>query len=706
VLDNCEHVVDRVAELAGLLLRTTPGLRILATSREPLGLAGEVLWDVPPLVVPPQAADTDPATLQRSSAVRLFVARATAAARSFTLDPDTGPAVAVLCRRLDGIPLALELAATRVRALGVHGVVARLDDRFRLLAGGRRDADARQQTLAAVIDWSWQLLTEPERIVLRRLAVHTDGCTLQAAEVVCAGDDIAATDVLDLLGSLVDRSLVLADHADDTRYRLLESVAAYCVDRLHEADEIEQVQHRHHRYYTDLARRAEPHLYGPQQRQWLLRLDAEAGNLRNTFDDALMQGSADRALRMAVALTWYWFLRGRLAEARRSLAAASALPGEAPADVRARAVAWHAGISLLLRDAPGWAARREATLRLVEDIDDPVQRARAQWFLGLAEFDLGDLPATEDLLNRALATFRTVGDRWGTAAALSTRAQIAHIRGDLTALERDAAESAELFGVVGDRWGQLQTIQWLGGLAELTGDYEQATRLQRDRVRIAEELRLWPEIIQGLSFLGWIALQLGDHMRARDLCEQAVRLATEYHLHSGQSEAVFAVLTLGVAARRDGKLDIAETHLFRLRDLARRAGTAHAPYLPIVLVELGFAAELRGDPAAARALHLEAITVARQIGDPRFLAYALEGLAAASATAGSHKHAAHLLGAAAAARRSAAVPPAPAEREEVNRAASAARAALGAGPFAAVYERGGTLTPDEALAVLDQDHAT
>jgi tetratricopeptide (TPR) repeat protein len=542
--------------------------------------------------------------------------------------------------------------------------------------------------------------------VLRRLAVHTDGCTLQAAEVVCAGDDIPAADVLDLLGRLVDRSLVVADHTGDPRYRLLESVAAYCIGRLHEADELEQVRHRHHRYYTDLAQRAEPHLYGPEQRQWLLRLDAEAGNLRNTLDGALMQGSAGRALRMTVALTWYWFLRGRLAEARRSLETALALPGQAPADVRARAVAWHAGISLLLSDAPSWAARREATLRMVEDIDDPVLRARAQWFLGLAELDLGDLPATEDLVNRALATFRAVSDRWGTAAALSTRAKIAHIRGDLTALERDATESADLFGAVGDRWGQLQAIEWLGGLAELTGDYEHATRLQREGLRMAEELRLWPEATQRLSFLGWIALQLGDHMHARELCEQAIRLASEYDLHSGQPEAIFAVLSLGVAARRDGKLDLAETHLLQLRDLARRAGTVHAPYLPVVLVELGFAAELRGDPAAARALHLEAVTIARQIGDPRFLAYALEGLAAASATAGSHDHAALLLGAAAAARRSAAVPLAPAERDEVNRATATARAALGAGPFAAEYERGGTLTPDEALAVLDQDDAT
>ncbi len=206
VLDNCEHVVEPVAELVDRLLRAAPGLRVLATSREPLGLAGEVVWGVPPLDVP--AADAEPEALADRSAVQLFVARAAAAAKGFRLDAGTAAPVAELCRRLDGIPLALELAATRVRALGVHGVVARLDDRFRLLAAGHRGAPPRQQTLQAMIDWSWELLSTPEQILLRRLAVHADGGTLDAAEAVCAGDDLPAADVPDLLARLVDRSLV------------------------------------------------------------------------------------------------------------------------------------------------------------------------------------------------------------------------------------------------------------------------------------------------------------------------------------------------------------------------------------------------------------------------------------------------------------------------------------------------------------------
>ncbi len=234
VLDNCEHVVEPAAELAGPLLRAAPDLRILATSQEPLALPGEVIWSVPPLGCPARVRRRPPAGADGSPAYGFsWPAPPRPGARGFTLDADTAPAVAALCRRLDGIPLALELAATRVPALGVHGLVARLDDRFRLLAGGTRGAPPRQQTLTAMIDWSWDLLTGSERAVLRRLAVHADGCTLEAAEAVCAGDEAPAADVLDLVARLVtSRCGHGTDGADGPRYRLLESVGAYCDDRL------------------------------------------------------------------------------------------------------------------------------------------------------------------------------------------------------------------------------------------------------------------------------------------------------------------------------------------------------------------------------------------------------------------------------------------------------------------------------------------
>ncbi|WP_106401870.1 BTAD domain-containing putative transcriptional regulator [Actinocorallia populi] len=674
VLDNCEHVVESAAELAGTLLRAVPGLRILATSREPLCLPGEVVWAVPPLAVPDRA-EADPAALERVAAVRLFVERASAADRGFALDAGTAEPVAVLCRRLDGIPLALELAATRVRALGVHGLVDRLDDRLRLLATGHRGTPPRQQTLLAVIDWSWELLTEPERVVLRRLAVHADGCTLEAAEAVCAVEG----DTLDLLARLVDRSLVvMTDHGrNGPRYRLLESVAAYCVERMREAGELEAVRARHRDHYTRLAEQAEPHLYGAGQRRWLDRLDAEAANLRGALE-------GPRSLRVANALAWSWFLRGRLTEARRSLEAALAHDG--PAEPKARARAWLAGFALLEGDRTAWDAYRDPRA----DPGDP----RALWFLGYLGIDTGELAASEEMLERALAAFRAADDRWGEAAVLIARAKISHVRGDSAALERDSEHAVRLFGELGDRWGMLQATVWLSGLAEMTGDHKRARDLQNEALRLGEELALWPDVAGCLAWLGWIDLQLGDYAQARENCERALRLAVE---QGARSIRTLGELGLGFASRKTGDLDQAEVHLRRLVDAVEPGETPL--HLPIVLVELGFAAEQRGRAAQALAHHLDALAAAATIEGGRELISAIEGVAGALAAAGEHTDAARLLGAADTFRASSGFPLAPAERGDLDRITRRARTELGEDPFTAEFTRGTELTFPEAQAL-------
>jgi predicted ATPase/DNA-binding SARP family transcriptional activator len=697
VLDNCEHVVDQAATLAGQLLRGCPGLRILATSREPLRLPGEVVRAVPPLDLPDPEAGGDAARLARSSAVRLFVARAAAAAPGFALDADNAAAVAVLCRRLDGIPLALELAATRVPALGVGELVTRLDDRFGLLDTGPRDAPARQRTLTAMIEWSWDLLTGPERVVLRRLAVHADGCTLEAAEEVCAGPGaVARADVARLLSGLVDRSLVtVAQGPDGPRYRLLESVAAYCGDRLAAAGEGERVRDRHGRYYTALAERAEQRLYGHEQRRWLRRLDAETANLRSALDHAARRGAAERALRLACALAWYWFLRGRLAEAGRSLRTALAAKGSSPAALPARAAAWQAGIEILLGGEPDPAAGP-----VCERIADPADRARAEWFLAYAETDLGDIPAVAERLERALAGFRTADDRWGTAAALSARAKLGFLRADQKAMERDGERSAELFRELGDRWGLLQATGWLAALAEMAGDRVKATNLYREGLRMAEELGLWPEVSVRLAGLGWIAVQQCDYERARELSGQALRLAAEQRFRVGE---IFAEIGVAFAARRQGDLDLAERHLTALLSAAPSEEDGQAPplHLSMVLNELGFLAERRGRAAEARQLHLRALRTARTLGAPRDVTMTLEGLAGAAALAGDHETSARLLGAADSARRAVGVPAAPSELAEINRITTAARTALGAAAFDAAYREGTARTPEEVITGLD-----
>jgi predicted ATPase/DNA-binding SARP family transcriptional activator len=681
VLDNCEHVVEEAAALAELLLRTAPGLVVLTTSQESLALAGETLWAVPPLAP--------------AGAVELFARRAAAAAPGFALDESNRAAVESVCRRLDGIPLALELAATRVRALGVHRLLERLDDRFRLLGAGRRGVPARQQTLRAMIDWSWELLTGPDRVVLRRLAVHAEGCTLEAAEQVCAGGGPDASDspdapdvpdVLDVLVRLVDRSLVTVT---GDRYRLLESVAAYCVERMREAGELAAVQRRHLAHYTALAETAGPRLRGHGQREWLARLDAENANLRLALDTAVERGDAGHALRLVDALGWYWVLRGRLGEARRSAAAALAVPGGEAAP-RARVAVWQAGLGIMSGDGEHRTARIEAALTAYAAAGEAAGLDWARWLLAHALSGTGDLSQGRDLTGLALDGFRESGDRWGEAAALADRSVQRLLRGDLTGAEEDAERSAGLFGTLGDACGQLWSVYPRASVAEIHGDYARAARLLREALETAGELGLGTQAADLMAGLGRIALLTGDFDAARDQHERARNAAAALGFRAGE---INAELGLGLGARREGRLDAAETHLRRVLRWHRDVGLDGANAL--ILAELGFVAELRGDAAGAAALQAEGYTTARSTGDLRAVALALEGLAAAAALSGAGESAALLLGTAATTRATTGAPLPPAERTDVHRATARARAS--ATGFDTAYHRGENLTPDEAV---------
>ncbi|XVS63886.1 BTAD domain-containing putative transcriptional regulator [Actinosynnema sp. CA-299493] len=650
VLDNCERLVEPVAALVSRLLRAVPGVRVLATSQEPLGLAFEAVWAVSPLDL--------------SDAVTLFAARAAAAAPGFTVTPDNAPVVEAICRRLDGLPLAVELAATRVRGLGVTALLDRLDDRFRLLATGHRDAPARQRTLRAMIDWSWDLLGDAERIVLRRLSVHVDGCALDAAEAVCAGGGVAAGEVLDVVTRLVDRSLVVApEHTGEPRFRLLESVADYGRERLREAGEFDLVRARHAAFYLGLAERADPRLREAGQLAWLARLDADTANLRAAHDALESAG----AVRLTCALTWYWFLRGRLREGRGLMTSADPVTA-----------AWRAGFGVLLGEAA-----EPAAVAGTADIEDRRQRARARWFLGYVLSTVGDMPSGEVLTGQALAAFEELGDEWGVAAAHSDRVSQALARGSVEQARESAERCAAAFESSGERWGQLKASFGVGVLAQLSGDHVRAEAVHRDGLRVAEELRSWPEVSYKLSWLGRVALAVGDYAKARELHERARRTAAEHGFSPGE---VYAETGLALGARREGRLDAAQAHWERLRSWHRQVGFEAGATL--VLAELGFVAELRGDAARAAELQSQGLALARQVGDPRAVALALEGLAGARALAGEAATAARLLGAATAARASVGVPLPPGERGDVDRIAAAARAVLGAESYAAAFDAG------------------
>ncbi|MFJ8281239.1 BTAD domain-containing putative transcriptional regulator [Streptomyces griseoviridis] len=693
VLDNCEHLVDAVAELVTRLLDAAPELHLVATSQERLHLPGETVWPVPPLGLP--LPDSDPATLRGCSAVQLFAARARSVDPGFVLDDSTAPVVAAICRRLDGLPLALELAATRVRSLGLRDILDRLDDRFRVLTRGYRGAPARQQTLQAAIDWSWSLLSRQEQDLLRSLAVHAEGCTLEAVEHLNA-DSAGDEEVLDVLTRLVDRSLVITHWP---RYRLLESVAAYAQRKTHELGESAELALRHLRYYTELAELARPHLHGHNQRRWLQRLDAESANFQHALDEAERIGAASWALRLANALSWYWFLRGRLGEGTRALRLALAVPGLAPEADRAEARAWHTGFAMLIGEhRPGAAPSSDGSPAAPSGErahltagERTVGRARAEWFLGFAEWSLGALTAGERRMKGALTDFRVLRDVWGVAAALSTLAALAMARGNLEGMRGNALEARTHFIALGDAWGQLKATEVLSVLAEINADYDEAARLHSEGLRIAESLELWSEVSRKLSGLGRIALLTDRLTEADELHSRALRLAVD---QGNRPVEQFAELGLALAARRRGRLDVAEGHLRPWLEWNR---CHHAlTGLALVLAELGFVAEQRGDATAALRLHQDCLATARATGDARAVALALEGLAGAHSLAGQHVRAARLLGTAAHTREECEAPLPPAERGDVERVFARVRAALGAEGVRAALAEGAARDHDTA----------
>ncbi|OZM71277.1 AfsR family transcriptional regulator [Amycolatopsis antarctica] len=669
VLDNCEHLLEAVAELVLATLAAAPELTVLATSREPLELSGEVLHPVEPLP-----------TTGTASAVRLFTARASAVDPAFVLDERTEPLVRTICARLDGIPLALELAAARVRTLGVAGVAERLDDRLALLSGRRRDAPVRQRTLRATIDWSWELLTATEQTVLRRLSVFSGGCGLAAAEEVCGGSP--ATDVLDTVTRLVDRSLLVRNA--DGRYRLLEAVAEYAAERLAESGEAGELHRRFVAHCLALAERAAPRLRGREQRTWLTRLDEESANLGAAL---CRMDDADEGLRLVDALAWYWFLRGRPGQMSDAAELVLALPGGDPR-LRASVRVWRAGMT-------AWADRNselapDGVAALAELGEGTTSQARARWFLAFACWGFGDMRVVTDWAGTALRTCRQNGDQWGCAAALATGATYAALRDELPAARRDAGEAERLFTALGDRWGRLQALDTLALVAEVTGDYPEAARLQANGLRIAEDLRLGPEVAGRLSGLGRVTMLTGDLGTARAQHERARKLAAD----QGNAALVgYAEFGLALTARRTGDLATAERLLLPWTAEEVASFATLTPF-----AELGFIAELRGDGRRALELHEAGYHRARAAGGGRrTIALALEGLAGAWSLLGEPERAAGLLGAADAARQAVGAPLPAAERLDVDRISERLRTALGERAFEESFAAGADRLPAELV---------
>jgi non-specific serine/threonine protein kinase len=521
VLDNCEHLIGACAELAAALLRACPHLRLLATSRAALEVPGETLYRVPSLAAPDPAQLPPPERLPAYEAVALFVARARARRSAFALTARNAPAVAAVCARLDGIPLALELAAARVSVLPVEGIAARLDDRFRLLSGGPRTALPRQQTLRATLDWSHDLLSEPEQVLLRRLAVFAGGWALDAAEAVCVGVGIEACELLDLLGSLVNKSLVLLEEwgpdGEQGRYRLLETVRQYGLERLAAAGEGAAVRGRHLGWCLALAEEEAAQLTGPQQGIWLARLDAEHDNLRAALAWARQSDQAERGLHLASLLQRFWDIQGYLREGRTWL---EELYEQAPPDLlpaRARA-ARVIGVLVYRQAEYGTAATWfERSSAMYHQLGAGFSAVVVQSQLANVALEQGLFDRAVALYEECLSFFRSIEHTWHVASTLNNLGEAMRLQGAFARAAVCYDESLALYHRLEDTWSAASVLNNLGELAYQQGEYQRAAALSEESLTLNRQLGERQSIAPILLNLGNVAYRQGTYQRARTL---------------------------------------------------------------------------------------------------------------------------------------------------------------------------------------------
>ncbi|MFG3441358.1 LuxR C-terminal-related transcriptional regulator [Nonomuraea sp. NPDC047897] len=517
ILDNCEHLVHECAVLAETLLRAVPELRILATSREPLNFVGEQTLPVPTLELP-GSDRLPPESLARYDAVRLFTERAKAVLPAFEVTADNRDVVTRICRRLDGLPLAIELAAVRLRALSVHQLLDRLDDRFRLLTAGSRAVLPRQRTLRALIDWSHSLCSEQERLMWARVSVFAGGLDLDAAEAVCAGDGIAREEVLDLVCGLVDKSILLREeHGSRVRYRLLEIIRQYGLERLAEHGQVETFQRRHRDYYREMATQAREQIFGPAQVAWFARLRVEHANLHTALEHCFAHPEeAETGLTMAADLLYHWITGHSLGEGRRWLERGlAACPG--PSEIRARAL-WATGwLAVIQADLPAARELLAESRALGERLGlDPVLAYVALYNGMIAMFD-GDTERAIACYEEALERHRATGDPVGTALALIRLSLAYSFRGDSQAAIALGDECLAVADAHGEGWHKAYMMMALGVDVWRQGDLVRATELETHSLRFNRTVDDPLGVGVNLEVLAWIAAAEGRHERAARL---------------------------------------------------------------------------------------------------------------------------------------------------------------------------------------------
>ncbi|MBI3741839.1 MAG: tetratricopeptide repeat protein [Chloroflexi bacterium] len=665
VLDNCEHVIQASAQLADALLHACAKLSILASSREALGVAGETAYRVPSLQIPNPKDQIPTSTLTQYEGVRLFIDRAVAVQKNFQVTNANAPAVAQICHRLDGIPLAIELAASRVKVFSAEEIEARLDDRFRLLTGGSRTALARQQTLRALIDWSYSLLSEPERVLLRRLSVFAGGWTFDAAEEIAnpnsqdpktqVGSWDLGIGILDPLTHLIDKSLVIAEeHNGATRYRMLETIRQYARDKLLESDEGARVRDRHLDFYLKFAEDAEPKLGGEEQLTWFNRLETEHDNLRFALEWSLSEQRIEKGLRIGGALDRFWFARGYWNEAYQRL-------------------------TDLLKTQGG--GRR--TL------------ARGKVLRAAGEFTnrIGYFEDSRSLFEESITILRELGAEGRELLELAlTRYALALTWRDLASARPYVDEAARLSRESGNRRNLAAALNVLAGNVRRTGDFESARKFFGESVEIYRELGNSSIYTTVLGNLGLLYLDYGDLEKAKEYLEKAVAISRQV---GNKQSFASATAGLGNIARLRGQYDEAESLLKQAIAEFRELGDKM--FVARQLVSMGRLQLAIGNQLLAEQHLREALSLFKETGARIFIPWSLESFAFLCTALNTPVRAARLFGAAESLREKLGTPLVPIERKEYESYLTSARAQLDESTFNAAWNEGRAMSMEQAV---------
>jgi predicted ATPase/DNA-binding SARP family transcriptional activator len=649
ILDNCEHVIQAAAQFSALSLQACSGLKILANSREKLDIAGEFAFSVPPLSIPQVLQTETWVQWHQYEAVRLFVERATAVLPIFQVTPDNIEPLVQICQQLDGIPLAIELAAARVNMLSTKQISARLDDRFRLLTGSGRTVVPRQQTLRALVDWSWELLSETEQALLPRLSVFAGGMNLNAVEAVCASDGLDAYDLLDLLTSLVNKSLVVVqrEQGQEARYRLLETIRHYAQERLAEAGQVEKFQARHLAYFRQVAEQAEQELVKPDQAAWIQMLERELDNIR-------------------AALGW-------------------ALKIDVEAGLQIMAALWRFWLFGYVREGESWLGKLFAS----GDTIQPDVKAKALWVLGQFNVYLHNAERTHALAEESFAIYQELGDQSGIAYCNYLRCSLV---ADQAERETRLLECLTLFRAIDDKLGFSDVLTNWFFITGVVRNYEQAKAYLEEGESINRELGHLAGIANILNVSGQLAARNGEYQLAQRKLTEGLELYESLGLKDNSE----ILCNLGILYYRIGDHPKGLTYLEESLSVCRQAGNTFTSYWSLVF--LGYVFLRMGEIVQAQQTFIKSLHQFKEVGGVIGVVYTLEGLASLAVKEAQAERAVCLFAWADKTRKSIKDPRPPVEQEDVERDIVTVLEMIGDEAYATAYAEGETMTMEQAIS--------